>query len=171
MSSEPLLWKGTPSQVLNLPALLLGVLVAAAVTVAALLTTFVAGPLVIPVIAAAWVVCLFPWLCRTVSTRFNNYELTSERLRHASGVFSRSIDVLELYRVKDMRQELPLHYRIFGLSRILLETSDRSTPFVVLDGIRGGADLADLIRRQVEIMRDKKRVREVDFEDDEDGLE
>lgn len=171
MSSEPLLWKGTPSQVLNLPSLLLGILVAAAITAAALLTTFVAGPLVIPVIAAAWVVCLFPWLCKSIATRFDNYELTGERLKHARGVFSRSIDVLELYRVKDMRQEMPFHYRIFGLSRILLETSDRSTPVVVLDGIHGGGEVADLVRRHVEIMRDKKRVREVDFEDDDDGME
>lgn len=167
MNSEETLWKGTPSQVLNLPAFLLGILVAGAVTAAALLTTLVIGPLVIPVIVGAWVICLLPWLFKAIATRFNNYELTTERLKHSRGVFSRSIDVLELYRVKDMRQEMPLHFRIFGLSRIFLETSDRTTPVVILQGIRDGGKLADLIRHRVEVMRDKKRVREVDFEDDD----
>lgn len=166
MSNEQILWKGTPSQVLNLPALLLGILAAGAITAAALLTTFVAGPLVIPVIAAAWVVCLFPWVCKAIATRFDNYELTNERLKHANGVFSRSVEVLELYRIKDMKQELPLHFRLFGLGRIVLETSDRSTPLVVLNAIHHCGEVADLIRSNVEIQRDKKRVREVDFEDD-----
>lgn len=166
MSNEQILWKGIPSQVLNLPALLLGILAAGAITAAALLTTFVAGPLVIPVIAAAWVVCLFPWVCKAIATRFDNYELTNERLKHANGVFSRSVEVLELYRIKDMKQELPLHFRLFGLGRIVLETSDRSTPLVVLNAIHHCGEVADLIRSNVEIQRDKKRVREVDFEDD-----
>jgi len=170
MSNEQILWKGTPSQVLNLPALLLGLLVGGVLTAVALLTTFVAGPLVIPIVAAVWVVCLFPWLCKAIATRFDNYELTNERLKHSSGVFSRSVDVLELYRVKDMRQELPFHFRLFGLSRILLETSDRTTPLVVLNAIHKGGAVADLIRSNVEIQRDKKRVREVDFEDDDEDI-
>ncbi len=169
MTPETILWKGTPSQVLNLPALILGLLVGAILTTAALLTTFVAGPLVIPVIIVVWVVCLLPWIVKSIATRFDNYELTSERLKHSSGVFSRSIEVLELYRVKDMRQELPFHFRIFGLGRIMLQTSDRSTPEVVLNAIHHSSEVADLIRRNVEAQRDKKRVREVDFEDDEEN--
>jgi uncharacterized membrane protein YdbT with pleckstrin-like domain len=106
-----------------------------------------------------------------ISTRFDNYELTNERLKHSSGVFSRNVDVLELYRVKDMKQELPFHFRIFGLGRILLETSDRSTPAVVLNAIHQSTEVADLIRRNVEAQRDKKRVREVDLEDDEEDGE
>ena len=168
MNSEEILWKGTPSQVLNLPALILGILLAAILTVAALLTAIVAGPLAIIAIAVAWVVCLFPWVCKAIATRFDNYELTNERLKHSSGVFSRSVEVMELYRIKDMRQELPFHFRLFGLSRILLETSDRTTPVVVLNAIHKGAEVSDLIRRNVEVMRDKKRVREVDLEDDEE---
>ena len=94
MSTEQILWKGTPSQMLNLPVLLLGLLAAGVLTAAVLLTTFVAGPLVIPLIAVTWIACLFPWLCKVISTRFDNYELTNERLKHASGVFSRTIEVL-----------------------------------------------------------------------------
>ena len=38
MNEEQIIWKGTPSQVLNLPAFLLGALAASVITVAALLT-------------------------------------------------------------------------------------------------------------------------------------
>lgn len=170
MDSEQTLWKGTPSQILHLPSLFLGIVFAIALTVAALLTAVLTGPLAFAAIAAAWVVCLLPWLCKAVATRFDNYELTCERFRHSFGVLHRKIEVLELYRVKDMRIEMPLHFRIFGLSRIILETSDRSTPTVVLNGIPGGLALADLIRKNVETMRDRKRVREVDYESDDELL-
>jgi len=168
MNPEEILWKGTPSQALNLPALLLGIILAGILTVAALLTAIVAGPLAIIAIVVAWVVCLFPWMCKSIATRFDKYELTTERLKHSSGVFSRNVEVLELYRIKDMRQELPFHFRLFGLGRILLETSDRSTPVVVLNAIHRSETVMDLIRRNVELQRDKKRVREVDYEDDEE---
>lgn len=171
MDPEQSLWKGTPSQVLHLPSLLLGLVFAIALTAAALLTAVVSGPLAVAAIAAAWLVCLLPWACKAVATRFDNYELTNERLKHASGVLNRRHEVLELYRIKDMRLEMPLHFRIFGLGRIVLDTSDRSTPQVVLDGIRGSVGLSDLLRKNVEAMRDRKRVREVDYESDEDLLE
>lgn len=166
MSNESTLWQGTPSQVLNLPALFWGLLVGAALTLVAFLVLVLTGPILIAVVAAVWVVCLLPWVVKAINTRFDKYALTNERLRHSSGILNRSIEVLELYRVKDLRIEQPFHFRLFGLSRILLETSDRSTPLVILNGVSGGMELADLIRRNVEVQRDKKRVREVDFDDD-----
>jgi uncharacterized membrane protein YdbT with pleckstrin-like domain len=167
MNEEQLIWKGTPSQVLNLPALFFGILAASALTVAALLTVVVTGPLAIILIAVAWVVCLLPWLGKVISTRFHRYELTNQRFKHITGVFNRRVEVMELYRIKDMELEMPFHFRIFGLSRIIISTSDRTTPVVVLNAIRGGMNVSDQIRHHVEELRDKKRVREVDYEGDE----
>jgi uncharacterized membrane protein YdbT with pleckstrin-like domain len=167
MNEEQIIWKGTPSQVLNLPAFLLGSLAASVITVAALLTAVVTGPLALIVIAIAWVACLFPWLCKVISTKSNNYVVTNERLKLSTGVFNRKTEVMELYRVKDMQLEMPFHFRLFGLSRLILSTSDRSNPVLVLNAIRDGVSVSDNIRRHVEELRDKKRVREVDFEDDD----
>ena len=167
MNEEQIIWKGTPSQVLNLPAFLLGALAASVITVAALLTAVVTGPLALIVIAIAWVACLFPWLCKVITTKSNNYEVTNERLKLTTGVFNRKTEVMELYRVKDMQLEMPFHFRLFGLSRLILSTSDRSNPVLILNAIRDGASVSDNIRRHVEELRDKKRVREVDFEDDD----
>ncbi len=165
MDEEQLIWKGTPSQVLNLPALFLGILAASALTVAALLTAVVTGPLAIILIAAAWVVCLLPWLGKVIATRFHQYEVTNQRFKQITGVFSRRVEVMELYRIKDMELEMPLHFRLFGLSRIIMSTSDRTTPVIVMNAIHDGMKVSDQIRHYVEDLRDKKRVREVDYED------
>ena len=74
------------------------------------------------------------------------------------------IDELEIYRIKDSRVQQPLFLRIFGLGTVQLETSDRSNPEVRLHAIRDPRGLREQIRKYVEIQRDRKRVREVDFE-------
>ncbi|MEZ5300332.1 MAG: PH domain-containing protein [Verrucomicrobiales bacterium] len=102
------------------------------------------------------------------NTKFYNYELTNERLKLSTGVLNRKTDVLELYRVKDMELEKPLHFRIFGLEptdpdhlrpdhrpRWCSTRSGRATMCPTRSGITS--------RR----LRDKKRVREVDFEGDD----
>jgi hypothetical protein len=55
--------------------------------------------------------------------------------------------------------------RLTGLSSIALETSDRSMPNLTIPAIHGGMEMREILRKQVEIQRDKKRVREMDFDE------
>lgn len=55
--------------------------------------------------------------------------------------------------------------RLTGLASIQLETSDRSMPNLVIPAIHGGMEMRELLRKQVEAQRDKKRVREMDFDE------
>ena len=90
----------------------------------------------------------------------------------STGILNRNTDVMELYRVKDMNLAKPFILRIFGLSNVTLITSDRSMPTLVLRAIPNGTEVLNTIRDHVESLRDKKRVREVDFEDgDSDGFD
>lgn len=156
--SEETLWKGRPAQIINIWKFILAFLLAVAIGVCAIV--FDLGPLwfalLIPLAWAAWIY---------VVVRCRVYELTSERLRLYNGVLNQRIDEIELYRVKDTVIERPFWLRIFGLSSIVLDTSDRSHPIVELEAIPGGIDLRNLLRKQVEYWRDRKRVREVDFEE------
>ncbi len=167
VEEENVVWEATPSQIMNLPAFILGSIIAAAATVGSVLLLPVAGPLFPAIVAGIWIVCLFPWLAKVISTKFYNYRLTSQRLKVATGVFSRHTDVLELYRIKDMSLKQPFIMRLFGLSNVILLTSDRTTPEVELKAIRKGEQVSTTIRNLVETLRDSKRVREVDFEGDE----
>ena len=92
-------------------------------------------------------------------------------------MLNQEINEVELYRVKDTRITKPFWLRIFGLANLVLDTSDRSCPVVEIPAVRRGTDIREKLRKQVEMLRDKKRVREVDFEsggsgsDDMDGMD
>jgi len=98
------------------------------------------------------------WMC----IYFHRYTVTTERLSEAKGILSRNTEELELYRVKDIRLYEPFYLRVFGCSDVILTTSDRNSPVSTIHGIRNGRELLDAIRHNVEMMRARKGVREID---------
>lgn len=140
MAEERELWRGTPSQLVNLGWYILWLLL---------------FWLVIPLFILLW-----QWLV----IRNTVYELTSERLKLRSGVLNKHLDEVELYRVRDYKLEQPFFQRPFGLGNIVMQTSDRSHPTVRLRAVRNGEQLYERIRSAVEQARAKKGVREVDVE-------
>jgi uncharacterized membrane protein YdbT with pleckstrin-like domain len=138
--AEQTVWTGRSSQVTNLGLFLV---------------CFLTCWLIVPIFIAIW-----KWL----DVRCFVYELTTERLKQTHGVFSKRVDEMELYRVKDIALEQPFFLRLFSLANIVLDTSDKTTPRVVLKAISGAEDLANQLRQQVEIQRQKKRVREIDMD-------
>ena len=140
MAEEKTVWLGTPSQVVNLGSfILLGLFFW----------------LVIPLFVILW-----KWLV----VKNTKYELTTERLRMRHGVFNKKTDELELYRVRDYKFDQPFFLRIFSLGDIILQSSDKSHPHVVLQAIRNGEELREQLRTYVEACRTRKGVREVDIE-------
>ena len=97
------------------------------------------------------------------------FELTSERLRITRGIINQTIDEIELYRVKDTQTLRTWWMRLTGLASISMETSDRTMPVFVMPAIRGGLELREQLRSLVELQRDKKRVRELDFDETGSG--
>lgn len=154
--SEEVLWKGRPSQVLGLGRYLIVLLLAAGIVVGGVFFSPAFIALILPL---GWAL----WIFLTIHSRI--YELTTERLRLFEGVLNQKIDEIELYRVKDTTMERPFWYRMFGLSTLTLNTSDRSHPTVVFEAIQDGMNVRELLRKQVEYWRDRKRVREVDWEE------
>lgn len=101
---------------------------------------------------------LWSWL----EVKCHRYTLTNENFKEVDGVFSRRTEILQLYRVKDLTFEQPFSLRMFGCGNIVLETSDKTTPIVVIYAIKNPKPLIDLISRRVEYMRTLKGVREID---------
>jgi membrane protein YdbS with pleckstrin-like domain len=110
------------------------------------------------------IVPIFIALSRYLKTKNKVYELTTERLKTTEGVFSKVTDTLELYRVKDLETRQPLAYRLVGIENVVLNTSDVSSPLILIEAIPSAVGLADKIRNQVEAVRAQKSVREVDVE-------
>jgi uncharacterized membrane protein YdbT with pleckstrin-like domain len=139
-TEERTVWLGTPSQVINLGSfILLGLFFW----------------LVIPLFVILW-----KWLV----VKNMKYELTTERLRLRHGVFNKKSDELELYRVRDYKLDQPFFLRIFSLGNIILQTSDRSHPTVVIQAIPDAENLREQLRTYVEACRTRKGVRELDVE-------
>jgi len=158
--AENAVWKGGPSQIVNLPAFVASALVAMVFLVVGPqfpeIQNYIMLGAVIPALWAGW-----KWLV----VRCHRFEISTERLKTVQGVLNRNVDELELYRVKDTRILQPLWLRLFGLGHVVLETSDRSHPKATLHAIKGPREVGEILRREVEALREKKRVREVDFDE------
>lgn len=107
---------------------------------------------------------LFMALWRFLKTKCHKYEITSQRIIEHKGVLSKKTEELELYRVKDISYEEPFWFRLVGLSKITLYTTDKNDDSLIIRGIKNGKDLKEALRTAIEERRDKKRVREIDFE-------
>ena len=110
------------------------------------------------------IVPIFFALARFLQTKCKIFELTTQRFKTTSGVFSKFTDTLELYRVKDIETRQPFLSRLVGVENVQMNTSDTSSPVVLIDAVPSSVGLADKIRNQVEIIRQQKRVREIDIE-------
>ena len=156
MNEESSLWKGSPSQWLNLGPFT--VALAAGVGI-------VAGGVFFPPAYAALILPAIFMLWKYLVVRTQVFELTSERLRVTRGVINQKVDEIELYRVKDSLMVRPWWMRLTGLASIELETSDRSMPQLTIPAIHNGVEMREILRKQVELIRDRKRVRELDFDE------
>lgn len=137
-TQEQAVWSGSPSQLINL------------------------GKYTLCVLFCWLVVPLFMMLWWWLEVRCTEYEMSSQRLRLRSGVLNKATHDLELYRVKDVRLSQPLWLRLFGLADLVLDTSDRSHPQVVIRAIPNAEPLMDTVREHVEALRIARGIREID---------
>ena len=160
--AEETVWRGSPSQWMNLGRLLFCVLLSGLIVaiflVAASISRF--GPFILLLLVAP----IFMALARYLQTKSRSYELTTERLKTTEGVFNKVTETLELYRVKDLETRQPFLYRLVGLENVQLNTSDASSPVVLIEAVPSTVALADKARNQVEAIRAQKGVREIDVE-------
>jgi membrane protein YdbS with pleckstrin-like domain len=120
-----------------------------------------------------YVLCgLFCWLlvpiffalARYLQTRCKVFYLTTQRLKITHGVFTKTTETLELYRVKDIETRQPFFSRLVGIENVQMTTSDASSPSILIEAVPSSVGFADKLRNQVEIIRQQKRVREIDIE-------
>lgn len=92
------------------------------------------------------------------------YDLTEDGLIVRRGIFIKSLDEVELYRVKDIRLDFSLINQIAGLGTICIVSSDETTrgaPLVLRD-IARAERRRERLRDLVDKARQKRRVREID---------
>jgi uncharacterized membrane protein YdbT with pleckstrin-like domain len=153
--SEETLFRGSSASVINLGTFLVCGLVAA---ISLVLGFIVPPPFSLALLAPALLAMSYA-AYRWLVIRCRVYEVTTERIRITTGIFTRRTDELELYRVRDTTLVQPLLLRLFALGNIDITTTDASTPAVRLEAIREARALREEMRKSVEVCRDRKRVR------------
>ena len=93
------------------------------------------------------------------------YEVTPERVIVRRGIIFKSIDEIELYRIKDIRLDFTLINQIAGIGTVTLCSSDATTRTgdLALRDIEKAQARREELRRLVDTARQKRRVREIDM--------
>ena len=90
---------------------------------------------------------------------FTRYALSEDRLFMSVGFLSIKDDEVLLYRVRDIDLERHLFQRLFGVGTVTVMSSDKSMPNLVLKNIKDPVMVKEIIHKQVEEMKIKRRVR------------
>ncbi len=93
------------------------------------------------------------------------YQITPERLIVRRGILMKSIDEIELYRVKDVRMDFSLLNQMAGIGTICLRSSDETTRTadLVMRHIPQAQARREELRRLVDAARRTRGVREIDM--------
>lgn len=108
--------------------------------------------------SCAILLCLIYRLSYLKSMKFT---ITGEQLVYEHGVFHRTCDYMELYRVTDFKEESTLMQRLFGLKTVMIFSGDRSTPRLDLIGMDREDNLIPVIRERVTANRRKNGIYEI----------
>lgn len=94
------------------------------------------------------------------------YDITSQRLIIHRGIIFKSIDEIELYRVKDVKVNYSLLNQLFNIGNINVISSDRTNigEPMVLPHVVSARDRREQLRTLVQSERVRRGVREIDFE-------
>ncbi|TCP73239.1 PH domain-containing protein [Sphingomonas sp. PP-CE-1G-424] len=104
---------------------------------------------------------------RWLKNRSASYEITDQRLIIKRGILFKTIDEIELYRIKDVRLGYSLLNQMTDIGTIILTSTDRTTSggeFTLRD-IPMARDRREGLRKLVDRARQRRGVREVDVED------
>ena len=118
-----------------------------------------AWPLVLTGLAVAIV------LAKWIENMSAKYEVTTERLIVRRGIVFKSIDEVELYRIKDVRMDFSLLNQWAGIGTICLTSSDETTRAgdLVMRHVEKAQARREEFRRLVDAARRQRGVREIDM--------
>jgi uncharacterized membrane protein YdbT with pleckstrin-like domain len=101
-------------------------------------------------IAVVLAVAVLPSVAALVAAiarvRNTHYKVTNQRIVIESGVFSRSLEEIDMRTVDDSEFHQPFLERIFGIGDVLIVSTDKVAPRLALHGIRDPRNTRELIR-------------------------
>lgn len=90
---------------------------------------------------------------------FTRYALSEDRLFLSVGFLSIKDDEVLLYRIRDITTRRTLWQRIFGVGTVTVSSSDKTMPVLTLKNIKDPLAVKEMLHKQVEEMKLRRRVR------------
>ncbi len=90
---------------------------------------------------------------------FTRYAMTEDRLFLSVGFLNIKDEEVLLYRIRDINTSRTLWQRLFGVGTICVISSDKSMPALVLKNVRDPMRVKELLHKQVEEMKLRRRMR------------
>lgn len=111
---------------------------------------------------AAGAFCLVGIFWVWLNLRYTHYVLTEDTLYTRSNWLAGDHDTIWIYLIRDVRAELPLHLRIIGLGRIVIESLDHSHPVLTLHGLRNAQEVKGRLNDMARVQGPAHGVRGLD---------
>ena len=89
------------------------------------------------------------------------YVISAEQLIVQQGVFHRTSDYIELYRIVDFSEQRDILEQFFGLKTISIYSGDRTNPKLDIYGVKEKLDVVGIIRERVEYNKQRRGVYEI----------
>ncbi|WP_174596135.1 PH domain-containing protein [Sphingomonas azotifigens] len=119
------------------------------------------GTLLLCLVGVGFVILAVRW----IGNKSTLYEVTDDRMILYRGIVRKSIDEVELYRVKDVRLDYSIVNQISGIGTLTITSSDETTrggPLVIRD-VEYAKERREKLRELVSNARRLRGVREFDM--------
>ena len=90
---------------------------------------------------------------------FTRYSMSEDRLFVSVGFLNIKDDEVLLYRVRDIDTRRSLWQRLFGVGTVTVLSADKTMPNLELQNVKDPIFVKELIHKQVEEMKIRRRVR------------
>ena len=100
---------------------------------------------------------------------FTQNLLREDRLFCETGLLNLKVSEVLLYRVQDLELTMTLGQRIFGVGTVCVHSSDKSSPHMDLKNVKSPRQVKELIHRNVEAAKERRRMRTTELLGREDG--
>jgi len=109
------------------------------------------------------VIPAFMWFCKWLIIKCWSFQFHEKTIAERKGVFSVFTREIHYFRIKSVRFDQPFFLRIFGLSNVVLITSDPLIPVLRVYAVPNGNELKTRIKEEVSIWRRERTVKEQDI--------
>jgi membrane protein YdbS with pleckstrin-like domain len=114
------------------------------------------APVIFGVTGTILTVALLMFLFRYLQFRAKVYKVGIDRIECRSGLFSRTVNNIETWRVQDVKLEQPFLQRLFGAGMVSIESTDPSEPHLEIGPIGNAEENFQAIRKFA-LVADRRR--------------